>query len=631
MEEQIEQISLEKLNTFYSELERKVDSYIHIQQIASEFSRFRKENESFLNAHQSKIIQAEIDCFSFDHGYGSLKPECSGVNTEGKCWEYPNLSLFDDETLSYLEKRWQTEKNPVLRSRYAHVLWSQPKTKHNRFGHSAGEEYTKTIGIYEKLHAIDQDRGYQWLLMASLLSALRLSRESRRSIDHIWKILLRILNDVSGDRSTIHQFRFTLTERIIHIPKLLNKNQIKKLLSLVESWYSEQDQREDPRYTIDLASVGIELCAKLQHSAVTWYVRRGDAYVKLMDLSKDKRVPTVLSFCHEAINNFRMGGSKEKADQYLKLYDELSSHTRYVEISYEVDMSEVYERFRITAEKIIEQGSEALFVFLSSYGEPLLPSVSKVREITRQWLEKNPLFQDASHLVQDGKGRPAKHYSGREESLEHFTLQEYDRHLFAHTAELLKRILLPAVEKHILTCEHVTKWLTCESWLGAEWVRYFGDGQSQNYRWSDFILPIINDYITQLKRYFINQRERPNFIMAIDSLTLKIEGIIRHMLSLFGATTSRASDKKGQNVIEDTPLEQLLENELLRTKLGDDDLFFIRFVLIEKAGLNLRNRIAHSHLIPREYSVHLLHFLMLIVFRLSRFQLDHPESRGDQL
>ncbi len=614
-----EQISLDKLSTFYSELERKANSYIHIQQIVAEFSRFKKENEYFLNAHQAKTIQAEVDCFSFDHNEGTLKPEHSGVNTQGKCWEYPDLTIFNDETLSYLEKRWETAKNPVLRSRYAHVLWSHAKTRHNRFGHSAVEEYTKTIDIYEKAHARDPNRGYQLLLMASLLSAVRLSKESRKQIDHIWKIFLRILNEISGDRRVIHQFRFTLTKRMIHIPKLLRRNKIEELLHLIESWYAEQDQEEDPHYTIDLASVGIELCEKLQQSAVTWYVRRGDAYVKLMDLSKDKSDPTVLSFCHAAINDFKLSGNKEKVSQYLKRYDELSSNTRYAEISYEVDMSKEYERFRILAEKIINQGSDALFKFLSSYGEPLLPSVSKVREITRQWLEKNPLLQNATHQVQDGKGRPAKHYSGKQESLEHFTLKEYDRHLFAYTAELLKRLLLPAVDKDILSCEQMAKWLIGNSWLGKEWERYFGDGQSQSYRWSDFILPIINDYITQMKRYFINQRERPNFIMAIDSLTLKIEGIIRHMLSLFGATTSRSRDKKGQNIIEDTLLDQLLEDELLIEKIGEDDLFFIRFVLIEKAGLNLRNRIAHNHLIPPEYSVHLLHFLMLIIFRLSRF------------
>ena len=128
-----DQIFLDKLDTLYSEMELRAESYIHIQQIATEFSRFRKDNESSLNTHQSKIIRAEIDCFSFEHSEGTLKPEHSGVNTQGKCCEYPDQTLFNAETLTYLEKRWNMAKNPVLRSRYAHVLWSHPKTRHNRF------------------------------------------------------------------------------------------------------------------------------------------------------------------------------------------------------------------------------------------------------------------------------------------------------------------------------------------------------------------------------------------------------------------------------------------------------------------------------------------------------------------
>jgi len=68
-------------------------------------------------------------------------------------------------------------------------------------------------------------------------------------------------------------------------------------------------------------------------------------------------------------------------------------------------------------------------------------------------------------------------------------------------------------------------------------------------------------------------------------------------------------------------LDKLLEDKMLLDHLGEDNVFFIRFVLSEKAGWNLRAEVAHSLLSPREYRVQMFHLLLLIVFRLSRFSL----------
>ena len=59
--------------------------------------------------------------------------------------------------------------------------------------------------------------------------------------------------------------------------------------------------------------------------------------------------------------------------------------------------------------------------------------------------------------------------------------------------------------------------------------------------------------------------------------------------------------------------------------LDADDLLFLRYLLVEKAGLNLRHRVAHALLGAAEYSAPLAHLLFLAVLRLGRYSIDDRE------
>jgi hypothetical protein len=48
-------------------------------------------------------------------------------------------------------------------------------------------------------------------------------------------------------------------------------------------------------------------------------------------------------------------------------------------------------------------------------------------------------------------------------------------------------------------------------------------------------------------------------------------------------------------------------------------LLFFKFVLVEKAGLNLRHKIAHCLIDYSEYNVTYMHLLLLVLFRLGRY------------
>jgi hypothetical protein len=109
-------------------------------------------------------------------------------------------------------------------------------------------------------------------------------------------------------------------------------------------------------------------------------------------------------------------------------------------------------------------------------------------------------------------------------------------------------------------------------------------------------------------------------VLAIDSLTLKIEGLLRDMCEFSGiATFYQTKDKKGRNIVREKDLHALLHEDKIKELFDEDDLLFFRFLLVEQAGLNLRHRIAHSLLYFREYSIDLMHLLMLALLRIGKY------------
>ncbi|MEA2014831.1 MAG: DUF4209 domain-containing protein, partial [Thermodesulfobacteriota bacterium] len=57
----------------------------------------------------------------------------------------------------------------------------------------------------------------------------------------------------------------------------------------------------------------------------------------------------------------------------------------------------------------------------------------------------------------------------------------------------------------------------------------------------------------------------------------------------------------------------------IKSLFDKDDLLFFKFVLIEKAGLNLRHKIAHCLIDYSEYNISYMHLLILVLFRLGRY------------
>jgi hypothetical protein len=134
-------------------------------------------------------------------------------------------------------------------------------------------------------------------------------------------------------------------------------------------------------------------------------------------------------------------------------------------------------------------------------------------------------------------------------------------------------------------------------------------------------------YFLQIGYYFLDPTNYPNLVLAIYSLTLKIEGLFRDMCQFSGiATFYMTKDNKGRDIVREKDIHALLYEKTIKKLFDEDDLLFLKFLLVEKAGYNLRHKIAHSLMLFHDYSIAYMHLLILALLRLGKYDFLKKEE-----
>ena len=110
------------------------------------------------------------------------------------------------------------------------------------------------------------------------------------------------------------------------------------------------------------------------------------------------------------------------------------------------------------------------------------------------------------------------------------------------------------------------------------------------------------------------------------------EKIAQHLRDLCrcrgGQTFVMTVDEVRRPIAREKDANALLHDESLTSFLPPDDLLFLRYLLVEKVGLNLRNKVAHSLMLPSGYTIDVMHLLVLAVLRLGWFVLRAQSDTG---
>jgi hypothetical protein len=231
--------------------------------------------------------------------------------------------------------------------------------------------------------------------------------------------------------------------------------------------------------------------------------------------------------------------------------------------------------------------------------------------------------------VVDQSGHPAEHFSTEEDKRYFHILRRYHIDIQLGSMFFINALLVAGVREKKLSAKNMLDFLARNSWFGKNLRRMLPSGDAAEYNWLNLIAPSLHEYFLQIDYALINPEYHPNLVLVIDSLTLKMEGLLRDICRLAEVTTFAATeDGKTSSTVREKDITALLYDEQVKKLFDEDDLLFLRFLLVEQAGYNLRHRVAHSLMTFNEYQLPLAHLLILALLRLGKYDFADPKDDG---
>lgn len=612
------------LKSLYEHLERNATDYKYSHQIGDLFQKLRdlmhKENKS----NETEKAQWEVDFFNFMIEEGKLKPMFTGTNDKGEVIEYPTFDRFDDSTYEYLIRRLDSTSNTLLKARYSHILWCSPK-KHAKYAKMAVDSYLELIKIYETKDMKKPQEDYGLDVLEAIKNAYSIACKAKYKADIIKSELSRLVTKFNFKSSSSFALRYNLIELMLKDKRRFLKEDFLRFENIC--WQISESLTESGNIhgAIDMLELGEKVDQKIGKKTYDWRRRIAESYETLMKQAEKGNNLASLTFCQHALENYKKLKDKDKINELEKKYSELKNSMKLTKFKKEIDLTEHIKRCREVAEKVVQNDPEEIIKLLM-LDKNLLPKYKDMEKITEEHRKKFVMQHLLPTVIIDQSGHPAQHFSDEDEKKYYGILQQYDWELKLNKIHFINEIFFTAIRENKLSSDVLLRFLNRYSWFGKNISKKLAN-QTIKYNWLNLIAPSLHEYFHQIQYCFRNPNHSPNLVLSIDSLTLKIEGLIRDICQFSGvATFYMTQDSKGRNIAKEKNIHALLYEEPIRELFDEDDLLFFKFLFVEKAGYNLRHKVAHSLMLFQEYSINYMHLLILALLRLGKYDFVKKED-----
>ena len=488
-----------------------------------------------------------------------------------------------------------------------------------KYAKAAIDSYLELVKIYEKQDTEKPDKHYGLDAMNAIRNAFFIACQVKHRLADAKSEIIRLIKKFNVKSSSTFALRFNLIDLMLNEKKAFLDNDFLGIENVCWEFAEMDVDRGNLNGAIKLLELGEKIDIRLNQKSKDWRKKIAELYETLMKQAEQGNNLAALSFCQQALENYKMIKDAKKIGEIEKKYAKLRGSMKLAEFKQKIDLSKHIERCREIAENLAKETPEEVIKTLM-VSKQLLPRHKDMQKIAVDIGKKHPIHKIFLKVVMDQRGHPAQHFTEDAEEKYFGLLEQYQMDLQINKIPLIREIFFSAIRNKKLNTEELLDFLVKNSWLGKNVSKKLGGGREITYNWINLLAPSIHEYFAQMERLFLESTGRPNMVLGIDSLTLKIEGLLRDMCEFSGiATFYQTKDKKGRNIVREKDLHALLHEDKIKEMFDEDDLLFFRFLLVEQAGLNLRHRIAHSLLYFQEYSVDLMHLLILALLRIGKY------------
>lgn len=515
---------------------------------------------------------------------------------------YPTLQLFDDN-FEYLKIRSSSVQNPKYKSKYNHLLWLSP-AKHINFARQAVESY---FSILESSQFSDSDNLLNKSFIRYFQNAFLLSKSVNYKNDMIITFFVELLSTKKiNDYSKCILMKF-IVENIKKSDKVLYQ----KFFDYSNSKINVIESKAVEGYL----EVLIILSRKLGLDSSEFHELYGDYHLRQIK-DHNKEGLGAHFFYLKALNEYRKASNKKKVEDTTVLFEQSKKELDLKKINVQlqdkdaVDMlGKIWENINTNINNLIEQGeSQDIYKYLMF--QDLLPNAEDLNDDV-----KSPFLDLVSTITYDiNKNINTKRSIG---------INSYLIHMRTLSIPQIILIFTKGIMHGKITFESFINFLKNHTWYKEDFTYIDLNGERQGFDWIELISPSLQHFFLQIEVDLkIGKDSHQGYILPIDSLVIKFEGLLREFSRLVGAQTIEVKDEETEARIS---FDKLLENEKVKNLIPPNDLAFFKY-LFTSIGLNLRNNVAHCFFKTENYAPSTMLLLLVALLRLGNFKFIPKED-----
>jgi hypothetical protein len=377
---------------------------------------------------------------------------------------------------------------------------------------------------------------------------------------------------------------------------------------------------------IELLELGEQVDRRTGKKAVQWARRRAECHEVLMVRYRD--TPNYHLHWEQGLQEYRSIGDHEKIKKFEALYPDVVNRMPVARFSAEIDVTEMMAFIRAFAKELSEETPERILAFLSS-DTRIMPPTDGTSGNDIGPHQVSSILDLMNVGIIDELGHHTKYFKTALQRDGLASLKDFEIWLELWTVPMVSEILRAGIEQGKLSSRSFISFLDGHTWLGQEFERALPGRRVKRYKWLDVLEPAIHLCFMDFQNQGPNDSRAASAsrVPALDSLILKLEGLLREWANSHGIRSwQMRTDRNGEAVFGERDLNSLLYDSALAGLLTEPNLTFFRFLLVEQAGYNLRNRVAHALLLSHsEYTADYTVMALFALLRLVRCPL------GDQV
>lgn len=561
----------EKINEILLKYDKTSDKFSE-SDISQEIEAVLKEND---------LPKCPLDCLAeamaFDFNEYPNNDSCWGTyfgpsmvltSTDGNIVEYPSIKRISEDMIEHLAERSKQSSHPILRARYAILVWDFTKITTGKTPHFSIAQIAidSIVDVAQKnchKFKIDVIRKLEHAL------SLSVSLNDNSRIAKVRDAIITYEELVAEDKKPgLWGFAYDLLWN--NEKANLTDVQRQKLISDLESRLERVSQVGAPNFDPwSTESAAIRLANHYRRLDSPKDVKRvilkiGSAFEE--EISKGNsplRAYFLLQQVHATYIRYNL---REDADEIaIKLREigpQISKEMK--EICHEIKISK--EEMDSYLEKVLDGDIEDVLKRIAAL---YVPSKVKVEEQLDELSKKAPLYFIFTKHLQNHEGRTVANLDSIDnDQMGHIVHQMYQNMVFG--SMFLRSVMSSLISKFSLTNKRIVDYL--------------------------YQSPIFNEDRRRIIEIGVQSYLEGSYIVAIHLLVPQIEDAIRKLTQLSGGSILKQSRLGRFNL---KILDELLREERILDAFGEDATLYFRVLLTDQRGWNVRNNTCHG-LLPSE-------------------------------